>query len=158
MPIRVGERTFYANLVVIEMEDYDVILGMDWLSAHHTVIDYQKRRVQFQPPDGEEFNFKGTSRKKLVPTILALQALKLLASGCRGYIASIFVEMKEVKLKPTDVPIVRDYLTVFPEDLPELPPEREIEFTIELIPRTVLVSKAPYRLAPTELKELKTQV
>ena len=89
VPIQVGERTFYANLVVIKIEDYDVILGMDWLSAHHTVIDYRKRRVQFQPPDGEEFNFKGTSRKKLVPIILALQALKLLASGCCGYIANI---------------------------------------------------------------------
>ena len=158
MHIRVGERIFYANLVVLEMKDYDVILGMDWLSVHHTVIDCRKRRVQFQPPDGEEFNFKGTSRKKLVPTILALQALKLLASGCRGYIASILDEMKEVKLKPTDVPILRGYLTVFPEYLPELSPEREINFTIELIPGTTLVSKAPYRLAPAELKELKTQL
>ena len=73
-----------------------------------------KKQVQFQPPDGEEFNFKGTSRKKLVPIISDLQALRLLASGCRGYIASILNEMKEVKLKPTDVLIVRDYLTVFP--------------------------------------------
>ena len=140
------------------MEDYDVILGMDWLSAHHAVIDCRRRRVQFQPPDSEEFNFKGTSRKKLVPTISALQALKLLASGCRGYIANICDETKEVKLQPTDVPIVRNYLTVFPEDLPGLPPEREIEFTIELIPGTAPVSKAPYRLAPAELKELKTQL
>ena len=54
--------------------------------------------------------------------------------------------------------MVRDYLTVFPEDLPGLPPEREIEFTIELIPGTAPVSKAPYRLAPAELKELKAQL
>ena len=51
-----------------------------------------------------------------------LQALKLLASGCRGYIANIRDETKEVKLQPTYVPIVRDYLKVFPEDLLGLPP------------------------------------
>ena len=56
------------------------------------------------------------------------------------------------------MPIVRDYLTVFAEDLPGLLPECEIEFTIELIPRMAPVSKAPYRLAPAELKELKTQL
>ena len=59
------------------MRDYDVILTMDWLSIHHAVIDCRKRRVQVQPLDGEEFNFKGTPRKKLVPTISALQALDL---------------------------------------------------------------------------------
>ena len=128
MPLRFGERTLYANLVVIEIRDYDVILGMDWLSAHHAVIDCRKRRVQFQPPDSEEFNFKGTSQKKLVPTISALQALKLLASGCHGYIANIRDETKEVKLQPTEVPIVRNYLTVFPKDLPGLLPERVIHY------------------------------
>ena len=80
------------------MRDYDVILDMDWLSAYHAGINCRKRRDQFQPPDGEEFNFKGTSRKKLVPTISVLQALKLLASGCRGYIANIRDETKKVKL------------------------------------------------------------
>ena len=140
------------------MEDYDIILGMDWLSAHHAVIDCRKKRVQFQPPEGEEFDFKGTSRRKLVSITSVLQALKLLAYGCRGYLVNIYDETKEVKLKPADVPVVRDYLTVFPEELPGLPPEREIEFTIELIPGTAPVSKAPYRLAPAELKELKTQL
>ena len=88
----------------------------------------------------------------------ALQALKLLASGCHGYRANIRDETKKVKLKTTDLPIVRDHLMVFPKDLPGLPPKREIEFTIELIPETAPVSKAPYRFDPVELKELKTQL
>ena len=130
---------------------------MDWLSEHYAVIDCRNRRAQFQPPDEEEFNFKGTYRKKkIVPIISALQALKLLASECHGYRANIRDETKKVKLKTTDVPIVRDHLTVFPKDLPELPPEREIEFTIELILETAPVSKAPYQLDLVELKEPKT--
>ena len=61
-------------------------------------------------------------------------------------------------MKPDDVLIVRDFLEVFPEALSGLPPNRKIEFIIELIPGTTPISKAPYRMAPTELKELKTQL
>ena len=61
----------------------------------------------------------------------------------------------ESDLKLEDIPIVREYPDVFPEDLPGLPPEREVEFTIDLVPGTGPMSKAPYRMAPVELKELK---
>ena len=61
-------------------------------------------------------------------------------------------------MKPEDVPLVQEFLEVFPEDLPGLPPDREIEFIIELIPSTTSISKAPYRMAPSELKELKVQL
>ena len=65
---------------------------------------------------------------------------------------------KEDKTGPKDIPIVHEYLTVFPEDLMSLPPDREVEFSIDLIPGAALISKAPYRLGPAELKELKTQL
>ena len=57
-----------------------------------------------------------------------------------------------------DVPVVRDFLDVFPDDLPGLPPEREIDFSIDFIPGTTPISLRPYRMAPAELKELKTQL
>ena len=56
------------------------------------------------------------------------------------------------------MPVIREYLTVFLDDLPGLPPDRQIEFSIELVPGTAPISKAPYRLAPAELKELKIQL
>ena len=61
-------------------------------------------------------------------------------------------------MRPEDVPIVRDFLEVFPEELPGLPPDREIEFVIELLSGTAPISKAPYRMAPAELKELRKQL
>ena len=64
----------------------------------------------------------------------------------------------EGNLKLEDIPIVREYPDVFPEDLPSLPPEREVEFTIDLVPGTGPMSKAPYRMALVELKELKVQL
>ena len=65
---------------------------------------------------------------------------------------------EENDLKLEDIPIVRDYPDVFPNDLPSLPPEREVEFTIDLAPGTTPISKAPYRMAPMELKELNIQL
>ena len=63
--------------------------------------------------------------------------------------------MKTDKLKFKDVPIVREYLDVFPKELSGLPPDREVEFTIYLVPGTRPISQAPYRMTPTELKKLK---
>ena len=60
--------------------------------------------------------------------------------------------------KLEDIPIVKEFPDVFPEELPGLPPDREIEFSIELLPGTGPISKAPYRMAPAELKELKLQL
>ena len=82
----------------------------------------------------------------------------MLSSGCKGFLASIVDPSKETELTPEDVPVVREYVSVFPRDLPGLPPDREIVFSIELMPRTAPISRVPYRLAPIELKELKVQL
>ncbi|KAL0549329.1 hypothetical protein IC582_013810 [Cucumis melo] len=66
--------------------------------------------------------------------------------------------LEREKLKPEDVPVVKEFLDVFPDELSGLPPDREIEFTIELLPGTAPISQAPYRMAPSELKELKMQL
>ena len=87
-----------------------------------------------------------------------MKARKMLANGYNGFLASIVDKKKEDKLKLEDVPVVRDFSDVFPEDLPGLPPDREIEFEIELAPGTGPISKAPYRMAPAELKELHEQL
>ena len=78
--------------------------------------------------------------------------------GCAGYLARVIDVTKAAKPKRQDIPVMRDFIDVFPEDLPGLPPDREVEFNIELITGTAPISKAPYRMAPTELKELETQL
>ena len=80
------------------------------------------------------------------------------ANDWNGFLASIMDKKKEDNLKLEDIPVVRDFSDVFPEDLPGLPPDREIKFKIELAPGTGLISKTPYRMAPTELKELHEQL
>ena len=68
------------------------------------------------------------------------------------------IDAQVSKLKPEDIPVVNEFLDVFLEELPGLPPDREIEFSIELIPGTAPISQTPYRMAPKELKELKVQL
>ncbi|KAG8472900.1 hypothetical protein CXB51_034785 [Gossypium anomalum] len=84
-------------------------------------------------------------------------AQKHVRKGCEVYLAYVFDD-KELEKKLESVPVVCDYPDIFPEELPGLPPVREVEFGIELVPGTTPISTAPYRMAPTELKELKTQL
>lgn len=139
------------------MGDFDVILGMNWLEEHCASIDYRDRCVRFGPIEAPEFVFQGSKPSGMMRVISAMKARKLLANGCCGYMAHIVDTSKE-ELRVDDLNVVRDFPDVFPDDLPGLPPEREVEFTIDLLPGAEPISKAPYRMAPVELKELKEQL
>ncbi|XP_068328135.1 uncharacterized protein [Pyrus communis] len=89
--------------------------------------------------------------------ISALRAKRLLSKGCQGYLAHVVLD-KAVPSRVEDVRVVRHFPDVFPEDLPGLPPDRDMEFTIELLPSTNLISLTLYRMAPAELRELKVQL
>ena len=156
--ILIDGRELFVDLVVLDMPDYEVILGMDWLSKYNANIDCKKKIVTFRPPGKDEFLFVGSTQKLRTPIISAMKARRLLDSGCMGYLASVVDIDLEEESKPENIPVVCDFLDVFPEDLPGLPPDREIEFVIDLIPGTAPISKSPYRMAPTELKELKVQL
>jgi hypothetical protein len=86
-----------------------------------------------------------------------MTAQQLLRKGCCSYLAMIR-DVNDTPMKLEHVPIVCEYPDVFPEDLPGLPPDREIEFNIDLLPDTQPISIPPYRMAPAELKELKKQL
>ncbi|KAL0559345.1 hypothetical protein IC582_003954 [Cucumis melo] len=145
------------TLIVLDMLDFDVILGMDWLAANHASIDCSRKEVTFNPPSVASFKFKGGGSKSLPQVISAIRASKLLSQGTWGILASV-VDTREADVSLSSEPVVRDYPDVFPEELPGLPPHREVEFAIELEPGTVPISRAPYRMAPAELKELKVQL
>ncbi|RVW79287.1 Transposon Ty3-I Gag-Pol polyprotein [Vitis vinifera] len=136
--------------------DFDVILGMDWLASYHASVDCFEKRVTFSIPGQPKFSFEGKHVDRPLRMISALRASSLLKKGCQGFLASVMSNESDLKLE--DIPIVREYPDVFSEDLPGLPPEREVKFTIDLVPGTGPMSKAPYRMAPVELKELKVQL
>ncbi|KAL0546488.1 hypothetical protein IC582_016398 [Cucumis melo] len=155
--IEIAGHVIEVTLLVLDMLDFDVILGMDWLSANHASIDCSRKEVTFNPPSMASFKFKGGGSKSLPQVISAIRASKLLSQGTWGILASV-VDTREADVSLSSEPVVRDYPDVFPEELPGLPPHREVEFAIELEPGTVPISRAPYRMAPAELKELKVQL
>ncbi|KAL0544922.1 hypothetical protein IC582_020052 [Cucumis melo] len=129
------------TLLVLNMLDFDVILGMDWLVANHASIDCSRKEVAFNPLSVVSFKFKGEGSRSLPQVISAMRASKLLNQGTWSILASV-VDTREVDVSLSSEPVVRDYPNVFPEELLGLPPHRE----------------TPYRMAPVELKELKVQL
>ncbi|KAA0045414.1 pol protein [Cucumis melo var. makuwa] len=152
--IEIAGHVIEVTLLVLNMLDFDVILGMDWLAANHASIDCSRKEVAFNPPSVVSFKFNGEGSRSLPQVISAMRASKLLSQGTWSILASV-VDTREVDVSLSSEPVVRDYPDVFPEELPGLPPHREVEFAIELEPGTVPISRAPYRMAPVELKELK---
>ena len=154
--VMIRYREMTVDLVLLELQDFDVILWMDWLASYHASVDCFGKRVMFSIPGQPDFSFEGKHVEKPLHMISALRASSLLRKGCQGFLAYVVNEKNELKLE--DIPIVRDYRDVFPKDLLGLPPKREVEFTIDVTPKTTPISKAPYRMAPLELKELKIQL
>ena len=147
-----------ANLIELELTEFDIILGMDFLSKYSASIDCKRKMVTFQPEGEDPFVYVGSVQGSRIPIISVLRARDLLHSGCLGFLAVVIDSSRPETFGPEAVRVVKDFLDVFPEELPGLPPQREIDFVIDLAPGVEPVSKAPYRMAPAELKELKLQL
>jgi len=96
--------------------EYDVILGMDWLSTHHAHVDCHQKRITFKMEGIPEFTFEGVKDEIKMQIILAIKATKLLRQGCWGFLASV-IDKKEAELKIESIAVVRDYPNVFSEKL-----------------------------------------
>ncbi|GJW74298.1 putative reverse transcriptase domain-containing protein [Tanacetum coccineum] len=111
-----------------KLGSFNVVIGMDWLSKYHAIIICDEKVIHI-PIDGESL----INRAQIM-------------------------EKKSDEKRLEDIPVVREFLEVFPEDLPGLPLVRQVEFQIDLIPRATPVARAPYRLAPSEMQELSNQL
>ena len=100
--------------------------------------------------------YEGMKNKISIPVISALKITKLFRQS-RGFLATLIdKENKETRIE--DIAVIREYPNVFPEDLPGLPSDRKVGFSIDRLPETGPISKAPYRMGPAEIKELKEQL
>ncbi|XP_020249185.1 uncharacterized protein LOC109826568 [Asparagus officinalis] len=136
-------RELFTDLLVIDTNRFSVILGMDWLYIFHMTIDCRHRSVVFKLPDHPEFEFISDSKVMEQPEHRA---------GMDGVLTWIEVEEKPIPK------IVEEFLDVFPDELSGLPPNRDIEFIIDLIPRVAPISKPLYQMLISDLEELRKQV
>ncbi|GKC70923.1 putative reverse transcriptase domain-containing protein, partial [Tanacetum coccineum] len=151
---------FSINLMPVELISFDVIVGMDWLEKYHAVIDCAKKIVRI-PWGNETLIVHGDGSNQRNGTRLNIisctKTHKYLLKGHHAFLANITskeTEDRSGEKRLEDVPIVRDFLEVFPEELPGLPPTQKVEFKIDFVPGATPVARAPYRLAPSEMKEL----
>ncbi|KAI5338718.1 hypothetical protein L3X38_017990 [Prunus dulcis] len=155
--VQVGDVVLEADLIPLDLVNFDIILGMDWLEKHHASVDYFRKEIMLRSPRQSEVTFCKECRVLPSCLISAIMARRLLKKGCVGYLAHI-IDTREVILNMEYVLIVREFPDVFLDDLPSLPPQRETELTIELLSGMNPIYQAPYRMAPAELRELKTQL
>ena len=133
------------------MHDFDITLGMDWLASYHANVHCFEKDVVFRLLGELEFLFKASCLPFMPHVISCIQANHFLRKGCQGFLAS-GVDLQSKELEIEDIPIVQEFPDVFPDDLLRLPPNREVEFSVDLLLNTTLISKEPYRMAPKELK------
>ena len=127
-----------ADLMLLKMMDFDVILGMDWLASCHAIVDCYSKAMKFDVTDGPSFVFWGDK-------------------GNEGYF-TIVRDIEAAAPSLDQVPMVKEFPYVFPNKLLRMPPDREIEFCIDLAPGIQPISIPPYRIAPAKLRELKVQL
>jgi hypothetical protein len=135
VPIQLGSNLIKTDLLLLDLQGMDVLLGMDGMTRHRVSLNIFSRAAEIDSPDHKT-------------TILYLPQ--------REYKNSCAYAVEGIKLK--DIPIVCEYPDVFLDDLPGMSPDRDIEFVIELQPGTAPISKRPYRMPPNELAELKIQL
>jgi hypothetical protein len=126
---------FETDLIVLSGQGIDVILGMSWMKWHKAMLDISARLVHLNSP----------VYGKVTLHLPAISRIK----------ASLY---HVVERRLEDIHVVHEFPDVFPDDLSGMPPERAIEFKIELQPSTTPISKAPYKMSREELAELKIQL
>jgi hypothetical protein len=131
-PLKLAGRVFSTDLIILSGQGIDVILGMSWMKLHKAVLDIVRRLIHLDLPVYGKI-------------ILHLPVI--------SHIKAFLHHVAELKLE--DIHVVQEFPNVFPDDLPGMPPERAIEFKIELQLGTALIAKALYKMSHVELKKLK---
>ncbi|KAL4376309.1 hypothetical protein GQ457_02G020130 [Hibiscus cannabinus] len=156
-PLMVQDEIFLADLMELPLEEFDLILGMDWLAEHRVNLDCESKIATLKTSEGQTVVLIGERRGYLTNVISTLTADRMIKKGYQTLIATIW-NTKGSLSRIEEIPVVEEFPDVFPEELPGLPPDRDVEFEIETYPGSAPISMAPYRMAPKEYKELKVQL
>jgi hypothetical protein len=135
VPLELSGRIFGTNLIILSGQGIDVMVGMTWMKLHRAVLDIAGRLVHLDSPVYGKVILHLPTVSRIKPSLHQVVDLKL-----------------------EDIHVIREFMDVFPDHLPGMPLERAIESKIELQPGTVPIAKAPYKMSPVEMKELKIQL
>jgi hypothetical protein len=145
------------TLNILPLGSYDVLLGMDWL-AHKEKLNCYEKTLECEDEEGNARVLQGIQKPVSVRQISTLQLKKFSRKGCPLYAIQVLNSTEGKELKVEDHPVLWEFKDVFPEEVPGLPPKRDLDFSIDLVPGAVPTSKVPYRMSTPELVELKVQL
>ncbi|XP_075479417.1 uncharacterized protein LOC142520299 [Primulina tabacum] len=134
LELKLQQKSVQADL--ISLPEFDIILEMDWLSFQVEVIDFRQRSVSVRPPSGKPFVFEAARHQQFPHVISYLCARKFIKRGYQTFLASIVFVTEPFSEKLEDFDVVREFSGVFPDDVAGIPPDREVDFLIELMPGT----------------------
>eukprot|EP00253_Pinus_taeda_P011610 PITA_11610 len=158
-PIVIAGQPIVADLNVLPLGSYDVLIGMDWLEKHWDLVNCKTKVIRYRDEAGIEQDMQGIKRPVQIRPITASQLAKCIRNRCQVYAIQVRYSETKNKENPLEhLPVIKEFADVFPEEIPGLPPKRDIDFTIELIPGATPVSRTPYRMSIPELTELKMQL
>ena len=156
-PIVIQAREFLVDLITLPFREFDLILGMDWLSKYRAIVDCGQKTVVLRCSNQSEVIVHGIRSGVMSNVIPTMQARRLMRKGCETLLGMI-LDSKRGQVDVEKILVVREFPDVFHEELPSIPLDREVDLSIEIVPGTTLMSRAPYGMAPTELKEFKSQL
>ena len=152
-PIVIQAREFLVDLITLPFREFDLILGMDWLTKHRAIIYCGQKTVVLRCSNKSEVIIQGIRSNVMSNVISAMQARRFIRKGYEAFLALI-LDSKRGQVDVEKIPVVWEFPVVFPGELPGIPLEREVNLSIEIVPGTAPVSRVLYRMAPAELKEL----
>ena len=155
--LNVGGYEVVIDLVLLRMTVFDVIVGMDWLAPHHAVLDCFSKKVTFHIGCGSRVSFDADLGGGQTRSLIETGKKWLRKNGGQHFLFTMSGESKR-KVTMDCIPQVCDFADVFPDELPGLPPHREMDFSIDLYPGIDPISVAPFWMAPVELKKLNLQL
>ncbi|KAJ9535819.1 hypothetical protein OSB04_un001030 [Centaurea solstitialis] len=150
-------KDFSIDLIPIKIGSLGIIVGMDWMSNHRATICCAEKIVTLPLPDGSVLEVHGEKPKRDFKLVSFTKMRSHLRKDCVAFMAHV-IDKKTEEKSIQDNPVVREFPEVFPEELPGLPPPRQVEFHIDLVPGAGRLAKSPYRLAPSEMQELSSQL
>ncbi|KAD7477365.1 hypothetical protein E3N88_00501 [Mikania micrantha] len=155
--IRLNDHPFIIDLIAMKLGSFEVVVGMDWLSKNNDEIVCSEKLIQIPLPSCETLRVFGEKPCRELKIVSCIKVKKYLRKKYHAFLAHV-VEKKPETQTVEDIPIIRDYPEVFPEDLPGLPLVRQLKFRIDLVPGANPMAKSQYRLAPSEMQELSSQL
>ncbi|GJR59979.1 putative reverse transcriptase domain-containing protein [Tanacetum coccineum] len=155
--VEIDNEKFSIDLIPMPMGEINVVIDIDCLSKYDAIISCQNKLIRIRTPSGGETFIYGKRKKTSLAICTYARAKRHLACGCQAYLAHI-IDTKKPTSCLDNILVVREFLDVFPEELPGIPPDRQVEFRIDLIPGTTPVAKTPYRLALSDIQELMKQL